>query len=122
MRNSPLLESQRYPGQLQYTVVVRGHEGGEDRVEHYHSGYDAYTGSILFDPVSDEELAHPHYPKGMNIGIFLWRIGKAEPPADFLGAPDSRPITDSGIGTTPLTPVPQPFDARRNRTPGARTV
>lgn len=102
-------ESQRYPGQLQYTVVVRVREGGQDRVQHFHSGYDAYTGSIVFDPVSDEELAHPHDPKGINIGIFFWRIGKQEPPVDFLGAPDLSPNYGFGIGTTPLTPVPRPL-------------
>ena len=102
-------ESQHYPGQLQYTVVVRVHEGDQERTEHYHSGYDAYSGSILFNPVSDEELAHPHAPKGMNIGIFFWRIGKAEAPVDFLGAPDLSPNYGFGIGATPLTPVPQPL-------------
>lgn len=99
-------ETQRYPGLLQYTVVVRVHEGGQDRAEHYHSGYDAYTGSIAVNTVSDEELAHPHVPKGMNFGILLWHIGRAEPPTDFLGAPELSPNYGFGIGTTPLTPVP----------------
>jgi hypothetical protein len=102
-------ESQRYPGEIQYTVVVRVHEGGQDRAEHYHSGYDAYTGSIVFNPVSDEELAHPHNPKGINVGIFLWHIGKREAPTDYLGAPQLSPNYGFGIGTTPLTPVPQPL-------------
>jgi hypothetical protein len=101
-------ESQRYPGDLQYTVVVRVREGGQDRAEHYRSAYDAYTGTIVFDPVSDEELAHPHAAKGVNFGILWLRIGKQEPPADYLGAPDLSPNYGFGIGTTPLTPVPQP--------------
>jgi hypothetical protein len=102
-------ESQSYPGQLQYTVVVRVHEGGQDRAEHYHSAYDSYTGSIVFNPVSDEELAHPHYPKGISVGIFFWRVTKQEAPVDFLGAPELSPNYGFGIGTTPLTPVPQPL-------------
>jgi hypothetical protein len=102
-------ESQHYPGELQYTVVVRVHEGGQDRELHYHSGYDSHTGSIVFNPVSDEELAHPHAPKGVNIGLLWLRIGKQEPPTDYLGAPDLSPNYGFGIGTTPLTPVPAPL-------------
>jgi hypothetical protein len=89
-------ESQRYPGQLQYTVVVRVHEGGQDRAEHYHSAYDSYSGTTVFDPVSDEELAHPHYPKGVNIGIFFWRVGKPDAPSTFSARPTFRRTTDSG--------------------------
>jgi hypothetical protein len=102
-------ESQRYPGLLQYTVVVRVHEGGKDRVQHFHSGYDSYGGSIVFNPVSDEELAHPYYPKGINVGIFFWRVTKPEAPVDLLGAPDLAPNYGFGIAPTPLTPVPQPL-------------
>jgi hypothetical protein len=101
------VEAQRYPGQLQYTVVVRVHEGGQDRAEHYHSGYNAYSGSIVFDPVSDEELAHPYAPKGMNIGFFFWRLTKPEAPVDFLGVPELAPAYGFGIGRVSLTPAPR---------------
>jgi hypothetical protein len=102
-------ESQRYPGRLQYTVVVRVHEGGKDRAEHYRSAYDSYTGSIVFNPVSDEELAHPHAAKGANVCILFLCLTKPEPPVDFLGAADLSPNYGFGIAPTPLTPVPPPL-------------
>jgi hypothetical protein len=101
------VETQKYPGQLQYSVVVRVQEGGKERVEHYHSGYDAYTGSIVFDPVSDEETAHPHAPKGMNVSFFFWRITKPDAPVDYLGVPDLAPAYGFGIGRVSLATPPR---------------
>jgi hypothetical protein len=102
-------ETQQYPGEMQYTVVVRVHEGGKDRAEHYHLGYDGYTGSIVFDPVSDEEAAHPYAPKGVNVSLFFWRLSKPEQPVDYLGVPDLSPNYGFGIAATPLSPAPRPL-------------
>jgi hypothetical protein len=96
-------EAQQYPGRLEYTVVVRVHEGGQDRVMHYHSGYDGYTGAIVFDPISDEEVAHPHkIPRG-----FGFTGGKPEAPVDYLGVPELSPNYGFGIGVTPLSVPPR---------------
>jgi hypothetical protein len=101
-------ESQRYPGLMTYTVVVRVSEGGRERVAHYQSGYDAYTGTVVFDPVSAEEEAHPYVPpRGFNVGVPFFQVTKPPPPVDYLGVPELSPNYSFGIGRTPLTPVPQ---------------
>jgi hypothetical protein len=102
-------ESQRYPGQLSYTVVVRVHEGGVERAQHFHSGYNGYTGSVVFNPVSDEELAHPHVPKGIGVSIFFWRLTKPDAPVDYLGVPELSPNYGFGIASTPLSQPPKPL-------------
>jgi hypothetical protein len=99
-------ESQRYPARLQYTVVVTVLEGGKTRIERYRSGYDGIAGVVAFDPVSDEEREHPYVPHGVNVGFLFWRIGKPEPPADYLGVPELAPNYSFGIGTTPLSEPP----------------
>jgi hypothetical protein len=100
-------EAQRYPVRLEYTVAVSVVEAGKTRVQHYHLGYDGVTGGVVFDPVSDEEKAHPYVPPG-GIGVFLpfMRIGKPPPPVDYLGVPALAPVYGFGIGRTPLAQAP----------------
>jgi hypothetical protein len=101
-------ETQKYPGLLEYTVVVRVLEGGKERALHYRSAYDGYTGTVAFDPVSAEEAAHPHAPpKGFGFSFFFWRVTKPEPPVDYLGVPELAPNYGFGIGETPLALVPR---------------
>lgn len=99
--------SQSYPGMLEYTVAVRVTEAGKERVERYQCGYDGYTGTIAFDPVSDYEKTHPYVPHGINIGVLFWQVGKPEPRVDYLGVPDFAPNYSFGLGTAPLTPLPR---------------
>ncbi|HTX59462.1 MAG TPA: hypothetical protein VMH02_07245 [Verrucomicrobiae bacterium] len=99
-------QTQRYPGELEYDVVVRVVEGGKVRIEHYRSGYDGYTGDVRFDAVSEEEHEHPHVVKGANLSFFFWRIGRADAPVDYLGVADLAPNYGFGIGRTPLSPPP----------------
>lgn len=100
--------SQHYPARLLYTVVVRVTEAGTLKVERYTSGLDATTGTVLFNPISDYEEAHPHVPHGINIGIPFVRIGRPEPPTDYLGVPMLAPNYGFGIGVTPLAVPPRP--------------
>lgn len=101
------VETQRYPGMLEYTVVVHVTEGGRERVERYQCGYNAYAGTISFDPVSDYEKTHPYMPHGINVGVLIWQVGKPEPPVDYLGVPDFAPNYSFGLGSAPLTPLPR---------------
>jgi len=53
---------QRYPMLLDYAIAVDVTEGGNERVEHYRSEYDAVQGVVSVDPMSDYQLAHPVVP------------------------------------------------------------
>lgn len=92
-------ESQRYPRYIDYMVVIRVSDG-ELKTNHYSTAYDARTDLAHVDPVSSEERAHPHYVRGeFNFGIPLLgvRIGKPDPPADWLGVPILAPNYSFGI-------------------------
>jgi hypothetical protein len=105
-------ETQTYPGFLQYTVVVTVVEHGRTKVERYESGYDGYDGTLVFDPISDYEKAHPFFPHGINIGAPSTAPGRPDPESDFFGVPMLAPNYAFGIGVTALTPAPQkPSDA-----------
>ncbi|MBV8490736.1 MAG: hypothetical protein JO199_09430 [Candidatus Eremiobacteraeota bacterium] len=93
--------SQKYPARIAYDVVVRV-DNGTPRVERYRSGYDAVTGSIAFDAVSDYEVAHPYTPHGFNVFLPGVNLTKAELPEDFLGVPILAPNYAFGIAPTPL--------------------
>ncbi len=102
-------ETQRYPPRIRYTVAVRVEEGGKRRIERYREGLDATTGTVFVDAVSDYERAHPHVPPhGFGFDILGLRIGKPEPPVDFLGVPVLAPNYGFGIGVTPLARAPRP--------------
>jgi hypothetical protein len=59
-------ESARYPSQLAYDVVVSVTRRGVNTAAHYHLYYDAQANSVKVNAVSDEELAHPYTPHGIN--------------------------------------------------------
>src|SRR5579883_1871970 len=84
-------ENARYPSFLTYTVDVRVNEAGEWKSNHYHLTYDSARDAVVVNPVSDEEVAHPYYPHGINIGAFGVRVSKAEPRTDYLGVPQLAP-------------------------------
>ncbi len=101
-------EHQRYPERVEYTVAVRVVEGTRTLVERYASGYDAEDGRVVFDAVSDAERAHPVTPHGIGFSLMGSYVGGPEAPIDYLGVPILAPNYSFGIGTTPLTPPPQP--------------
>ncbi len=93
--------NQQYPPYLTYDVAVRVERGGRVRTQRYQSSFDATTGRVWVDPVSDYELAHPHVPHGMNLSLSLWfigvPIGKPEAPVDFFGVPMLVPAYSFGM-------------------------
>jgi hypothetical protein len=106
---------QRYPPYLAYDVAVRVDERGNVRVERYDSAFDATTGSIWVDPVSDYELAHPYVVHGLNLFLNILggqgvRLNKPEAPVDFLGVPELAPTYTFGM--TPFVPVAPPSTAQ----------
>lgn len=98
--------SQQYPPYLDYDVAVTVHEGGAVRTQRYASSYDATSGAIWVDPVSDYEEAHPHVPRGVNVSIVGFRIGKPEAPTDFIGVPILAP--SYSFGMAPFVPASPP--------------
>ncbi|HUY41993.1 MAG TPA: hypothetical protein VMV82_10535 [Candidatus Dormibacteraeota bacterium] len=106
--------NQQYPRYLAYDVAVRVERGGSMRTQRYQSSFDATTGSVWVDPVSDYELAHPHVPHGINFSLSLWfigvPIGKPEAPVDFLGVPILAPTYSFGMA--PFVPAAPPSSQR----------
>src|SRR5579864_8147809 len=81
-------ENARYPSFSSYTVDVRVNEAGEWKSNHYHLTYDAARDVVTVNPISDEEVEHPHVvPPGFNVLVFGARVSKAESRTDYLGVP-----------------------------------
>lgn len=96
-------EHQPYPPYLSYTVAVTVDSGAAPKTEKYHSAFDATTGVIWVDPISDFEVAHPATGKGVNLFLIFGQLNKPEPPEDFLGVPMLAPTYSFGMA--PFVPV-----------------
>jgi hypothetical protein len=102
---------QRYPMLLDYAIAVDVTEGGNERVEHYRSEYDAVQGVVSVDPMSDYQLAHPVVPKGIDLGILGFRLNKPLPAVDWLGVPHLAPTYSFGMAPFVPAPTPTPFNS-----------
>ncbi|HTX04092.1 MAG TPA: hypothetical protein VMD07_10470 [Candidatus Acidoferrales bacterium] len=102
---------QHYPMLLDYRVAVEVTEGGHVRVEHYSAEYNAVTGEIGVDPVSDYQIAHPVVPKGINVGLLGLALNKPLPPIDFMGVPHLAPTYSFGMAPFVPAPTPTPFNS-----------
>jgi hypothetical protein len=96
-------EMASYPSQLSYVVAVSVSRHGVTTVAHYHSYYDALANQVNVTAVSDEELAHPYTPHG--IDVFFRPFGAQIPLSspeqtfDYLGVPVLAPNYSFGIST-----------------------
>ena len=110
-------ESQHYPEKIAYTVAVDVVESGVRKSERYEAGYDAAEDTLLVDPVSDREKAHPYYaPGGFGFNVALFGQGRPNPDVDFFGVPFLAPNYSFGIGVTPRgssSPPPDPMELVR---------
>lgn len=101
-------ESATYPPEIAYTIIVKVAHKGVASAAHYHLYYDSWTNKVSVDAVSDEELAHPYTPHGINtfINLFGATIPTSAPQNtfDYLGVPVLAPNYGFGVGTyTPRT-------------------
>lgn len=103
--------AQHYPAMLDYRVAVDVTEAGNERVEHYASEYNAVTGEVRVDPISDYQLAHPVVAKGINIGFLGFSLNKPLPPVDFMGVPYLAPTYSFGMAPFVPAPTPTPFNS-----------
>jgi hypothetical protein len=97
---------QRYPDYLTYVVAVAVTERGVEKSKHYHLAYDAQTGKIAVNPVSDEEQAAPPDPNGVTIHLqpkrnfhtlLDKRVGNPGEAVDYLGVPMIAPTYSFGM-------------------------
>ena len=104
-RTEAYWQSARYPKELSYGIVVSVWERGNQSVAHYHSSYDARTDKVRIAAVSDEELAHPYTPHGINFSIKILNGGiPASAPQrtfDYLGVPVLAPNYSFTLRATP---------------------
>jgi len=66
-------EAARYPAQVSYNVVVSVKRTGVSSSAHYRSYYDFQTRAVKVIAVTDEELAHPYTPHGINASRSMLR-------------------------------------------------
>ncbi len=104
---------QDYPGYLDYDVAVQVRQGDSVRVERYRSSFDATSGAIWVDSVSDYERTHPVVVHGMNFCILALCLSKPVPPIDFIGVPILTPTYTFGMA--PFIPVAPPDSAQAQR-------
>lgn len=109
------LEAARYPAQVSYTVAVTATRRGITSTAHYHVYYDSTTGAVHVLGVSDEELAHPYTPHGINTSLNLFG-GKGIPLSapqqtfDLLGVPVLAPNYFFGVAS--YVPQEPGYDAQ----------
>lgn len=99
------LEAARYPSRLAYDVVITVRNGGTTSTARYHSFYDSTTGAVRVMATSDEELAHPYTPRGINVYLKLFPQGDEngiplsapQRTFDYLGVPILAPNYTFGV-------------------------
>lgn len=109
---------QHYPDYLTYTVAVDVTERGVEKAKHYHLAFDALSGKIGVNPVSDEELAAPPDPNGVTLHLIPRRnfqpildkqVGNPGEAVDYLGVPIISPTYSFGM--TPGIEDPDQVDS-----------
>lgn len=91
--------AQRYPAELQYTIVVHALAGDTPDARHYDASWSAATNVPVVDPVSAEERAHPYRPSpGVALSILFIPIMNIGGPrrgtginTDLVGVPIVTP-------------------------------
>lgn len=110
-------ESAIYPRHVAYTIAVAVVEARVPKVEHYRAAYNAFTGHIWIDTVSDWEIKHPASGRGIDVSFDVSEFGialnKPFPPVDFLGVPRLAPNYSFGMAASVHTKSPTAFDPRR---------
>lgn len=91
------VSSATYPRRIDYTVAISGFDGDRFRENHYRASY-LRDGTILEDPISDEELAAPPtVPHGFTIRIQGIVIGRQPASPDLIGVPLLAPTYAFGL-------------------------
>jgi hypothetical protein len=95
-------QSAVYPRKMSYGVTVSVSGNAVTSQAHYHAYYDAAQNSVRVVPISDEELAHPYTPHGINFNLSLPLGGSIPLSApqrtfDYLGVPVLAPNYSFGI-------------------------
>jgi hypothetical protein len=110
----------RYPQHIDYTIAVDGIDGGTPSSNHYRAGCDPKDGTIRLFSISDEQLAHPPTPHGVNFSVTLGiciamggcvgtrvPVGHPAPYQDLIGEPLLSPTYMFGLeyrGTSTAEP------------------
>jgi hypothetical protein len=98
-------QSAVYPQHASYAVAVTVTHNGVTSQAHYHAHYDPAQNRVTIDPVSDEELAHPYTPHGINVVLSLFQedphkgipLSSPQRTFDYLGVPVLAPNYSFGI-------------------------
>jgi hypothetical protein len=115
-RASEVWVSQRYPLYLHYAIKVSVTDAQGVRTEAYQSAYNAVTGQIWVDPISDYERAHPASTRGFRFCFNSCSGPQPAPHTDFFGVPKLSPVYAFGVAAIPretLPPSPTPDELVR---------
>jgi hypothetical protein len=117
--------SAQYPPRIAYTIAITGVDGETPAAGHYRAVCSADGGSIRVFPISDEQLAQPPDPHGVNMyvnialstgrnapAVAALPVGHPAPYQDFLGWPILSPTYTFGMryGTGGIAP-PSPGES-----------
>jgi hypothetical protein len=98
-------QSAVYPKHVSYGVAVTVTHNRVTSQAHYHVHYDPMENHVTVNPVSDEELAHPYTPHGVNMVLSLFQqdphkgmpLSAPQQTFDYLGVPVLAPNYSFGI-------------------------
>jgi hypothetical protein len=105
LRARSAVTSAQYPSRLAYTIGVSGLDGERPVADHYRASADPGDGAIRIFPISDEQLAKPPVPHGINVNIFGISVGHPAPYQDLLGEPLLEPTYMFGLRYKKLRPA-----------------
>lgn len=109
------IEAARYPAQVSYNVIISVRKNGKTSVARYHSYYDSTNGAVRVVGVTEDELAHPYTPHGMNTFLNLFGssipLSPAQRTFDYLGVPVLAPNYFFGLARYAPKALPVDEDA-----------
>jgi hypothetical protein len=108
VRARTAVTSAAYPGRIDYTVAVSGVDGKTPIANHYRASYDPNGETIRLSSISDEELARPPVPRGVNVSVTFGicfgvcaaikqPVGHPAPYEDLIGEPLLTPTYMFGL-------------------------
>jgi hypothetical protein len=112
-------DAQAYPARIDYIVIVRVVKNGAPATEHFAGEYAPASSDLHVIAVSDEQLANPEVPHGVDLRITRRWAGKtvmsvpvtSDSPDDYLGVPLLQPMYSFGLaGAQGGEPEEEPVD------------
>jgi len=102
-------EQSSYPPYVQYVVSVDVTENGKRLRSHYNGQYCASDDELTVRAFSEEEIADPVQPHGINLYLvgpygLSAKVSRDPPPTDYMGVPKLSPVYSFGLRRSVFRP------------------